>query len=61
MALQKAKQFFTPKELAKILQLNVMTIYGYVRIKKLVAIKFGRALRIDKKDLDKFIKENKTK
>ncbi|OGG26854.1 hypothetical protein A2960_01680 [Candidatus Gottesmanbacteria bacterium RIFCSPLOWO2_01_FULL_39_12b] len=61
MALQCDKLFFTPKEIAQTLQLNVLTIYGYVKSKKLTAVKFGRSYRIDKRDLDIFIKANKTK
>ena len=60
MARQCDKKFFTPKEVAGFLQLNVLTIYGYVRNKELVAVKFGRSYRIDREDLDRFIKKNKT-
>lgn len=55
-----SQQFFTPQEVAKELQLNLLTIYRYIRRKKLLAIKFGRQYRIAKKDLDNFIKSNKT-
>lgn len=61
MALQRDKLFFTPKKVAQILQLNVLTIYGYIKSKKLTAVKFGRSYRIDNRDLDKFIMANKTK
>jgi len=54
------KKYLTPKEVAKELQLNLLTIYKYIKIKKLVAIKFGRTYRIAKKDLDNFIESNKT-
>jgi putative molybdopterin biosynthesis protein len=54
------RQFFTPSEVAKELQLNLLTIYKYIRNKKLLAIRFGRKYRITKEDLDKFIKSNKT-
>jgi len=54
------RQFFTPSEVAKELQLNLLTIYKYIRNKKLLAITFGRNYRIKKEDLDKFIESNKT-
>jgi len=58
--MDKDKQFFTPSEVAKELQLNLLTIYKYIRNKKLLAIMFGRNYRIKKEDLDKFIESNKT-
>ena len=56
----KDSQFLTPKEVAEELQLNLVTIYKYVRNKKLVAIKFGRNYRITQEDLARFIRANKT-
>jgi len=58
--MRKDQPFLTPSEVAKQLQLNLLTIYKYIRTKKLIAIKFGRNYRITKEDLDKFIKSNKT-
>ena len=55
-----SKNFLTPREVAKDLQLNPLTIYGYIKKKTLMAIKIGRNYRIAKEDLDKFIKSNKT-
>ena len=52
--------YLTPSEVAKELKLNLLTIYKYIRNKKLLAIKFGRKYRITKEDLDKFINSNKT-
>ena len=58
--MNKDKRFLTPSEVAKELQLNLLTIYKYIRNMKLLAIRFGRNYRIAKEDLDKFIKANKT-
>jgi excisionase family DNA binding protein len=52
--------FLTPQEVAKDLQLNTLTVYGYIKRKKLLAIKMGRNYRIAKEDLKKFIESNKT-
>jgi len=54
------KNFLTAEEIAKELQLNVLTVYGYIKNKKLLAIRIGRNYRIAKEDLDKFIESNKT-
>ena len=58
--MDKNRRFLTPSEVAKELQLNLLTIYKYIRNRKLSAIKFGRKYRIEKVDLDKFIKSKKT-
>jgi len=55
-----SRLFLTPSEVAEELQLNLLTIYKYIRNKKLMAVRFGRNYRITKEDLDKFITSNKT-
>jgi excisionase family DNA binding protein len=52
--------FLTVKEVAGSLKLNALTIYQYVRSGKLKAVRFGRNYRIEQKDLDKFVRSNKT-
>ena len=54
------KRYLTPQEVARELQLNTLTVYGYIKRKKLLAIKMGRNYRIAKEDLDKFLESNKT-
>lgn len=56
--MNKKEQFFTAEELAKILKLNVITIYRYIRARKLKAYKFGKEYRIDKKTFNNFIDKN---
>ena len=51
--------YLTPEQVAQILQLDVMTIYRYIRKKKLPAIKIGRAYRIDKRALETFLDSHK--
>jgi len=53
-------KFLTPQEVAIELKLNTLTVYGYIRHKKLLAVKMGRNYRIAQEDLDKFIESNKT-
>lgn len=55
------KPLLKAKEVAEILQLNVLTVYEYIRDGRLKAIKFGRSYRVEEKDLEKFIKEHKVK
>lgn len=55
------KRFLKVKEVAELLELNILTIYGYISKAKLQAVKFGRNYRIEKKELEKFIKEHKVK
>lgn len=52
--------FFTPKQIAVTLQLNILTVYSYIKNKQLPAVKLGRTYRITKGDLHKFLKTHKT-
>ena len=53
-------EFFTPQQIAMKLQLNVLTIYSYIRRNKLPAVKLGRTYRVSKIDLNNFLRVNKT-
>ena len=43
------REFYMAQELANKLQVNVMTIYRYIKAGKLKAYKIGKEFRIDKK------------
>ena len=58
--MNNVKIYFTPQEVAAQLQLNLLTIYGYIRDKKIRAAKFGRKYRIGSDDLERFISEHRT-
>lgn len=49
------KEFYTAQELANKLQVNIMTIYRYIKAKRLKAYKIGKEFRIDKKEFDGFM------
>ncbi|MFH0845849.1 MAG: helix-turn-helix domain-containing protein [Patescibacteria group bacterium] len=49
------KEFYTAKELAEKLRVNIMTIYRYIEAGKLKAYKLGKEFRIDKKEFNKFL------
>lgn len=54
------KEFYTAKELAKKLRVNIMTIYRYIRAGKIKAYKIGKDFRIDKGEFNKFLHKAKT-
>ena len=54
-------KFIKPRDIAKLLKLNIVTIYEYIREGKLRAVKFGRNYRIEEKDLEEFIQQNVVK
>lgn len=57
----KNKEFYTAQELADSLQVNIMTIYRYIKAKRLKAYKIGKEFRIDKVEFNKFLEKVKTK
>jgi len=57
----KEKEFYTAFDLADKLSVNVMTIYRYIKAKKLKAYKIGKEFRIDKVEFQDFLKRVSTK
>ncbi len=55
------KDFYTAQELAEKLEVNIMTIYRYIKAGRLSAYKIGKEFRIAKKDFDTFLKKASTK
>lgn len=55
------KDFYTAKDLAEKLGVNIMTIYRYIDAKKLKAYKIGKEYRIDKIEFEAFLKRVSTK
>jgi len=49
----------TPEQVAGILQVHILTIYGYIREGRLDAIRLGRSYRITPQDLEQFIESNR--
>ncbi len=56
----KSKPFYKAEELAEVLQVNIMTIYRYIKSGKLKAYKIGKEYRIDEKEFNKFLEQSKT-
>ena len=57
----KNKEFYKAEDLAKLLEVNIMTIYRYIKAGRLKAHKIGRDFRIDKKEFQSFLKRVSTK
>jgi excisionase family DNA binding protein len=57
----KKQEFYTAKELAEKMRVNIMTIYRYIGAKKLKAYKIGKDFRIEKKDFDNLLKKASNK
>lgn len=57
----KEKDFYTAQELASKLGVNVMTIYRYIKAKRLTAYKIGKEFRIDEIEFKTFLKKVSTK
>lgn len=55
------KEFYTAKELAAKLSVNIMTIYRYIKAKKLKAYKIGKEFRIEKEEFQELLKKTSTK
>lgn len=55
---EKMNEYLTPKEVADVLKLRVLTIYEWIRIGKIKALKLGRkTIRINKEELDRLLNE----
>lgn len=52
------KKFYKAEEVAELLKFNTLTVYAYIREKKLKAAKFGRNYRIEEEDLNQFINDH---
>ena len=53
------KEFYKAEDLAKLLEVNIMTIYRYIKAGRLRAHKIGRDFRINKKDFNNFLEKAK--
>lgn len=57
----KEKEFYKAEDLAELLEVNIMTIYRYIKAGRLKAYKLGREFRIDKNEFNTFLKKVSTK
>ena len=54
-------ELLTVIQVAKMLKVSNMTVYRYIKAKKLTVIKVGRDYRIKQTEFDKFLERNKNK
>lgn len=57
----KDKSFYKAEDLAELLEVNIMTIYRYIKGGRLKAYKLGREFRIEKKEFQGFLDKVSTK
>jgi len=55
------KEYYTAAEVARILSVNVMTIYRYIKAKRLAAHKIGKEFRVDRTEFERFMAKTKIK
>ena len=55
------QEFYTARELADKLRVNIMTIYRYIDKGRLRAHKIGKEFRIEKAEFDRFMRRTRTK
>lgn len=55
------KEFYTARELADKLRVNIMTIYRYLKNGRLKAHKIGKEFRIGRREFEGFLNTTKTK
>jgi len=55
----KNEQYYTIKEIAKMLKIAYLTVYRWIQDDKLIAFKAGKQYRVKKEDLDRFIERQK--
>jgi len=53
------KEFYKAEDLAERLDVNIMTIYRYIKAGRLNAYKIGKEYRIDKKGFENFLNKNR--
>lgn len=58
--MDKDKEFYRAEELAEKLDVNIMTIYRYIKAGKLKAYKFGKEFRINKDEFTTFLDKHST-
>jgi excisionase family DNA binding protein len=52
-------RYYTPRQVAELLQLTPQVIYEYIKAGKLPAIRLGTRYRISAEDLDRFLEASK--
>lgn len=59
--MKEKQEYYRAEDLAQKLDVNIMTIYRYIKAGKLKAYKLGKEFRIAKVEFEKFLKNASTK
>lgn len=59
--MENNNEFYLVEELAGRLRVSTMTIYRYIKAKKIKAYKIGKEFRIDKEEFTNFLNKVKNK
>lgn len=59
--MKKEQEFYRAEDLAKKLDVNIMTIYRYIKAGRLKAYKLGKEFRIPLEEFEKFLSNTKVK
>ena len=59
MTMKGNNNLLTAEQMAEILQVHLLTVYGYIRRGKIDAVRLGRSYRIIPEDLRLFIESNR--
>jgi excisionase family DNA binding protein len=54
------KEWYSPQEIADLLDLKVETIREYIRKRELIAYKFGRDYRVKREDYEAWLEKRRT-
>ncbi len=57
---KQEKEFYKAEDLAEKLDVNIMTIYRYIKAGKIKAYKFGKEFRVEKSEFESFLKKAST-
>jgi excisionase family DNA binding protein len=57
----KKQEYYRAEDLAQKIDVNIMTIYRYIKAGRLVAHKIGKEYRIDRTEFERFMTKTKTK
>lgn len=55
--MNQEKEFYLVEELAKKIRVSTMTIYRYIKAKKIEAYKIGKEFRIGKTEFNRFLQK----
>lgn len=57
---ENINEFYTVEQVAELLQIHWQTVLNYIKSGKLTAVKLGKGYRINKNELDNFIRRQST-